>query len=182
MANKTNKNKNLIIGICLAIAAAIVVAVIVIILLTRGGGLGGQALNDDYFVSDNSKYVFTLGADEIDIEGQTYKPVKTHLIYFYNGNEITGLKYYYEYDSADAAKKAYNELDSDLRSIYKDVAVNDKYVIMTSNETDYEGLTADDVKQQLEFMEMIKNTTFDEPDTSDDGLEEETVEAGEATE
>ena len=53
---------------------------------------------------------------------------------------------------------------------------------MTSNETDYEGLTADDVKQQLEFREMIKNTTFDEPDTSDDGLEEETVEAGEATE
>lgn len=182
MANKPNNKKNLIIGICSAIAIVAIIAVVVVLLLTKGGGFGGQALNDNFFVSDNSKYVLTMSADEIDVEDQTYKPVKTHLVYFYSGDEITGLKYYYEYDSADTANKAYNEIAGELKTIYKDVTVDGKYLIMTSNETDYEGLTADDVKQQLEFMEMIKNMDFDESDNSDDGLVEETVEEDEIVE
>ncbi len=176
MADKPKNNKKLIIGICSAFAVVVIVAIIIVLLLTKGNGIGGQALGDNYFVSDNSKYVFTMNADEIDVEDQTYKPVKTHLVYTYSGNDITGLKYYYEFDNADTASKAYNETADELKTIYKDVTLDGKYIVMTSNETDYEGLTAEDVKQQIEFMEMINNTEFSEPDMSDDGLVEETVE------
>lgn len=159
MANKKAKgkskgnNKNLIIGICCAVVVVVVIVVAIVLAVTSGNRLG-----DAYFVSDDTKYVLTVESDDmvIDEEEEAYAPVKTHLVYTYSGDEITGLKAYYEYADNASAKAAYDYILSSGEET-GEVAIDGKYVIITAAPEEYEGLTASDVKQQVEFMEMMKN-------------------------
>lgn len=167
MAKSQKNNKNLIIGICSAVAAVIIIAVVAIF-ATRGGK---PTLNDDYFVSDNNKLVITMDSEQSDDE---INAEKTHIVYNYSGNDITAVKYYYEFTDATAAKAGYDAVKDSIGSLYKSVELDGKYVVLTSNESDFEGMTAEDVKQQIEFMKLIEDMEFDE--TSDETIEETTVE------
>ena len=89
MANSQKNNKKLIIGICSIVAVVAIIAVIVIIITMRGGF--GPAINDNYFVTDNSKYVITLDEKQTD---EDINAEKTHIVYNYSGNNITSVKYY----------------------------------------------------------------------------------------
>ena len=154
-------NKNLIIGIC---AAVVVVAIIIIavVLGTRGGGL-----NDDYFVSDGTKYVLTIESDGTE-EDDEYTPLKTHLVYTYEGDKITSMKSYYVYADADTAKAAYDAMKEAGGEEAEGIELNGKYIIITAEEDVYKDLTTDDVKQQIEFMEMLKNLGTDESGNVED--------------
>ena len=177
MAEKksTKNNKNMIIGCCVAAVAVIAIIIAVIVINANKG------LSDAYFVSDGSKYVLTMDADEMDLDGEEeFAPVKTHIVYTYSGDEITGMKAYYEFADEATAKKAFDYYnDADSSEEFKEVALDGKYVILTANESDYENLTASDVKQQIEFMEMLKNVdledTDDTSDTDDSDIVEEDV-------
>lgn len=172
MANKSKNNKNVIIGVCAAVVILIII-IIAIVLGTRNGGFGG--INDSYFVSDDTKYVLTIDSDETATDSEEYVPLKTHLVYTYSGDEITGLKAYYEYADADAAKAAAEYFQANNEeSAYKSIANDGKYVILEANESEYEGVTASDVKQQIEFMEMLKNMNLS--DDTEDGTEDDTTE------
>lgn len=168
MVNKAKKdNKNLIIGICAAVVVVIVV-VVAIILATRGGS---AQLNDSYFVSDDTKYVLTLETENSEEE---YTPVKTHMAYFYSGDDVTDMKVYYEFTDEAAAKAALDYYKESMEGEdYKDIALNGKYIVVASNESAYEDLTANDVKQQIEFMEMLKNMDLsNQTDDADVEVEE----------
>lgn len=179
MANKAKKdNKNLIIGICAAVVVVIVI-VVAVILANRGA-----KLDDSYFVSDDTKYVLTVNSDDSE---DNLSLVKTHLVYKYSGDTITELKSYYEFANAEDAKAAFDEYKEAYAGSFKSAELNGKYIIFTANEEDYSDLTASDVKQQIEFMEMLEGmdltddteeeeveTKCDEDDTK--CLEEETVE------
>ena len=164
------KNKNLIIGIC-AVAVVAVIGVIVAIFLTRGGN---PQINDNYFVSDDTKYVIT--SENNGSDDDEFNAIKTHIVYNYSGDNITALKYYYEFADAAAAKANFGKIQESLGQLYKDVEQNDKYVILTSNEEDYEGMTAEDVRQQIEFMKLLEEINFDDSDTTDETIEDTTVE------
>lgn len=158
-------NKNLIIGIVAALVVVVVV-VVAIVLATRG-----SKLDDSFFVSDGSKYVVTMMGDDESLGEDS--PVKTHAVYFYSGDKVTDMKYYYEFTSEDAAKKMfdiYKELETDGSGTYE---LNGKYVILTVDASQYEGMTADDAKQQVEFMKMLEN--MDDEDYSDDADESDDV-------
>ena len=180
MADKAKKdNKNVIIG---SICAVVVVAVIVIVAVVLATS-GSNKLNDDYFKSDGQKYVLTVETDQTAIEDtdEEYVPVKTHMVYTYSGDTITGLKLYYEYADADTAKKALEEMksaagDEDLG----DVVVEGKYVITTAPEEQYKDLTASDIKAQIEFMDALKKMNLE--DYSTDDVDGEVVEEEEAAE
>ena len=179
---KNNKNNNnLIIGICAAIAAVVIIAVIVIVLIMNKGkgGLGG--INDSYFVSDDTKYVLNLDADDIYVENTEYAPLKSHLVYTYSDDAITGLKAYYEYSDNSSAEAAYNFYQENNDNTYKEVALDGKYLILTANEDEYQNLSPSDVKQQIEFMEMLNNMNTDDLETVEeaegDGASAETDEA-----
>ncbi len=163
MAKKTKKNnKNLIIGICTA-AVAVVAIVIAIIFIIKGSG---PTLNDDYFKSDDTKYVMTINADssEIDEDDDDYPPVKTHFVYTYSGDKITGLKTYVEYSDASTAEKAFKALKDSDEEEAKNAELNGKYIIVTNDESEYEDLTPSDVKEQIEFYEKIQNMNYDDED------------------
>ncbi len=181
MTKKSKKdNKGLIIGCVCAVVAVIIVIVVAIVLV-----MSGKQLNDSYFVSDGEKYVLTIDTDDtvIDDEDTEYAPGKTHLVYYYSGDEITGMKVYYEYKDAETAKAALDEMKEEAGDELGDAEVDGKYVIITAPADQYEDLTASDVKSQIEFMETLKNTNLDdEGDEEEDSEETEEVEEVEASE
>ena len=156
---KNKKNTGLIVGICCAVAAVVIVVVLAVVLATRGG-IGG--VSDMYFTSDGSKYVLTLESSDIVTSEGEIAPVKMHLVYYYNGDLITGEKSYYEFADTETAKSAYEFYKENSGEAYENVALDGKYVVLTAKAEDYDGITATDIKQQIEFMEMLKGMTFDE--------------------
>ena len=155
MAEEAKDNKkNIIIWTCAALAAVIVI-IVAIIFATRNTGI-----NDSYFVSDGTKYVLTLESNDISMEDEQYDPIKAHLVYLYSGDNITDLKAYYEYADNSAAKAAYDYFKEHIDEEddnYKDISVNGKYVVLAAADSQYKELTTNDVKEQIEFMEMIRN-------------------------
>ncbi|MDO4399139.1 MAG: hypothetical protein Q4C24_02500 [Candidatus Saccharibacteria bacterium] len=179
MAEKAKKNnKNLIIGICATVLVIGVVAV-AIFFATRGGS---TTLNDAYFVSDDTKYVLTVDSDQTDSEDETLTPIKTHIVYNYSGDSITGMTTYMEFADAATAKSALEIYkNAEDQTGVKNISVNGKYVVVEMTEDQYAEMTASDVKQQIEFMEMLKNMNLnDVEDDSDNSVEiDETTEENE---
>ena len=153
---KIANKKPLIIGICLALALIIIVSII--LLITQN-----KPLDDSYFVSDNTKYVLTLGENDVSMNDEKYNPIKTHLVYRYSGEDITDLKAYYQYQDKEAAKAAYDYFKSNTEDgTFKDITINGNYVILTAIDSEYDNLTASDVKGQIEYItKSSENTNTD---------------------
>lgn len=176
MATEANKKKNLIIGACAGVAAIIAIVLVVVFVVNRK-----PALNDDYFKSDGSKYVINMitGSEDSD----DYTPLKTHIVYEYSGDSITGLKSYYEYKTEDLAKlsyEAYKAVGESDDSSFKSVEQDGKFVIITAKEDDYKSLTTEQIKQQVELYEKYSNGNYEEEET-EDTTEEPTEESTEET-
>lgn len=176
MAEKAKKknNKNLIIGIC---AGVLIIAVIVVAIIFATKGT--TSLNDAYFVSDDTKYVLTVNSDDLDEEKTEITPIKTHLVYYYSGDAITGMTTYMEFADEATAKSAIEAYKSIDQTGVKSIYTNGKYIVVEMTEDQYAGVTASDVKQQIEFMEMIKGMDLSETENTE-GTEA-TVEVNETT-
>ena len=165
MAEKAKKdNKNLIIGICVAVLA-IAVIVVAVVLATKGT----TKLSDAYFKSDNTKYVLTIDGDQSDTESTSeYEPVKTHVVYYYSGDTINGMTTYMEFADEATAKTALEAYKSVDQEGIKNLSVNGKYLVVEMTEDQYSGITASDVKQQIEFMEMLENMDSDSTEDTEE--------------
>lgn len=164
MAEKAQKNnKNLIIGICACVL--VIAAIVVAVIFATKGGTGTNSLanlSDSYFVSDDTKYVLTVDNDGSD-EDEEFSPIKTHLVYTYSGDTITGMITYMEFTDANTAKSAlevYQNMED--QTGVKNLSVNGKYVVIEMTEDQYADMTASDVKEQIDFMEMLKNADLDD--------------------
>ena len=133
----------------------VLVIVAVIVILTSS-----KKLDESFFVSDGTKYVATLssGYDIYNVSDIEYTPEKIYLVYFYSNGKVTGVKAYYKYDSESKAKEACDKLDKNIDELddVDKVEANGEYLIIVSSKSAYEKMTADDAKQQVEFMEMIE--------------------------
>lgn len=150
---------------------AIVASLLVIMVAVMINSFGGNNL----FVSDGTKYVLNVEAEEDNDENI----VATHVIYYYKDDEITGVKTYYEFATANDAKSAYSSLqelmdDEEDKNTYE---LSGKYVIIVSPEEDYADMTASDVKSYIELYEKLQNgeISTDEEETVEE-TEEETEE------
>ncbi len=170
MANKKKNNKNVIIGGC--IAAVVIAAIILAVVFAAGNG----TINDSYFVSDGTKY--DINNEYGDTESDGSVPIKDHIVYYYSGDKITGAKAFYEYVDETAAKNAYETIKANAGNSYKSVSLSGIYVILEANESEYEGLTASDVKQQVELSEQAQNeASTEETNIEETIVEEDTEEA-----
>lgn len=170
MANKKSKkqDKSKVVGICVA-----VVAIVVIIIAIVAASMN-QGLSEGYFKSDDTKYVLTIETDEDAVsDEEEYVPIKTHIVYFYEGDNITGLSVYQEY-ADNATAKAAADYYADSES-YKELYADGKYLVAVMNEEDYEGVTVESVKQQLEFIEAMKSAS-ENGGLVDDGSDDELIE------
>ena len=143
---KKGKLKSIIFA---SVSVLVIIAAIVIIIISLNNNI-----SDSYFVSDGSKLVLDLSS--LKNNGDEYAPENSYLVYNYSGNEITGFKAYYKYSTAEAAKKAYDFYYNDGNNNYKAVELKGNYVVITANESDYKSLTAEDVKQQIEYMNSVE--------------------------
>jgi len=159
MAEKSQKNKSIIIGACVAVVVVVAI-VLAIVFINKNNGI-----SDSFFVSDGTKYVLNMDMDPSEDE-TGYMPLKTHAVYYYKGDEITSLENYYEYENNDAAKAAYDFVVENGGDSYKEASVNGKYIVVVADESSYANTTAEDVKNQIEFIESLKN--FDLSDDSNE--------------
>jgi len=149
--SKTKRRDNhfgIIGGCCVAVLAVILIVIAVIVNRPR-------PIDDSFFVSDGTKYVLSLDSDDVEDAEGDYSPIKTHLVYFYSDDDITGLKIYYEYADAEEASNAYGQFIEENDGEYKEISRESKYIILVANEADYDEVKASDIKKQIEFMDMI---------------------------
>lgn len=162
MAEESKKNKKgLIIGICCGVVVVATIVVALVLVLNK------KTINDDYFTSDGTKYVLTLEQNEVALEDEEYAPIKTHMVYYYSGDEVTGMTIYYEYLDEAAAKTAFEYISKEEREGVKETKLNGKYIEITSSEDQYSDMTSDEVKQNIEFMELLKSMNYDTGDGYD---------------
>ncbi len=172
MTNESKRTKNPIVAICAIVVAVILLVVVAILLFS-----GNKKLDDSFFVNDGSKYVYTTNTDDmLGLDFGEYTPEKIHLIYFYSGDKVTDLRVYYEFKDEEAAKSAAEYIKGANDGALKSLTTNGKYVIVSTDEALYEGMTTEDAKQQVEFMEMLRKIN------SGEVIEEETKKDEEETE
>ena len=147
----TNNNKKVLF---IGIGAIIVVIIAIIILVTSMQKTG---LNDSFFISDGTKYVIPIEGDEISITEGTIRPAKKYVVYYYQGDTITDAKEYYLYNSTADAKKMYQQLKENAPANYQAIAIDGKYVILTASSSAYEGKTATEIKQYIEFLNDMQS-------------------------
>ena len=175
---KKGKNKNLITGICAGIVVIAVVVVVVVVALMGGNG----GINDDYFVSDDTKAVITFDGDEAEMMFGDDAPNKVHIVYTFDGDKVTSYKSYYEYGDSNAANEAKNKLSNEvsgLEDAYSEIVVNGKYLVLSAPESEYAEMTAESAKQQVELLKAFVNMSYEEEETeiveNGDAVVEETV-------
>lgn len=164
--NAKKTNKNLIIGICAGVAVVVAI-VIAVLLIAKPGGMFGGGLNDDYFKTDDTKMVMTLNQDESSFSDEEYAPLKTHTVYYRSGETITGVSTFYEYADDATAKKAYDHVNDSDTTGAKEVKLRGKYIEIVLSEEVYEGTTAEEVQQSIEFMEMLRQMDFEDGQDDD---------------
>ena len=169
MAKKSSKknkdNKNIIIGAIIGAVALIIVVVLIVVL-----GTSRQKIDDSFFVSDGTKYVITLEGDLMDsVGGMGDTPRRAHLVYFYSGDSVTGKKTYYEFMDEETARTSYDALLSEDSENTDSYELDGKYVILIADASEYEGMTAADAKEQVEFAEFLKDMSSGNLEEEDDG-------------
>lgn len=168
---KNNKNK-LIAIICGAVLviAAVVIAIIVI------NKNKGETLDDNFFKTSDSKIVLSTTSNSTD----PTVAKKVHQVYTIDGDKITGLKVYSEFESEQAAKDAdaKPEVAEAMKTgMYKDHKVQGKFIIVTMKDEMYQTLTVEQLKMTAQAIEgAIQNGVDQQTQTTEQTTTEQNTE------
>lgn len=144
-----NKRKRIINGKVIFSILIVVLLVVVIVTLSL---MNRVQYTDDYFVTDDTKIVLSMDADESAFENSAYVPPITHVVYYYSGDTINNVKVFYEYKNEQVAKKANSNLPTDDKEWATGKALNGKYVIYDMKKEEFEGLSAEDIRSSVESI------------------------------
>ena len=162
-AKTEKKNNKLVAGI---IAALVIVAGVIVAIFLIGRG---KVIDDNFFKSDDTKYVLS---QNYGLNGA----IKTHTVIYYDKEDnITKWENYLEYNDAESAKAAYeNVKDVNEEKSGVKYSINGKYIISEYPKETYENTAASTYKQ---WFDSLTNNQEDEEE-----VEEETEEAEETSE
>ena len=139
------------------LAWLIPIAILLIVIIVAVVNLKNSIIDDNYFVTDGSKYVFTTEVDPSTIgdeeEDLAYKNLTViHGVYHYSGNEITGLDIYYVYEDAIAAETAFDKFKEEADTLDSNKAVyqRGKYIVIEKDTPAYENYTTAEVRAEYE--------------------------------
>ncbi len=161
MTETKSKNNKLI--YCIIAAVVLVGVGIAVFLLTRG-----KVINDDFFVSNDSKLVLTM-------EDNSYGAKKSHAVVYINGEKITGSETYVEFENEKDAKDAYEALKNDVEGIQ----LNGKYIVKSEDVSEFEGTSASELKAMFEFINNGYDSMVDTDVVEEGSNYEEIVEKAE---
>ncbi|MDO4612357.1 MAG: hypothetical protein Q4B29_02785 [Candidatus Saccharibacteria bacterium] len=123
----------------------LVVVIVLIIFLNQP-----EKISDDYFVTDDTKIVMSFGEESMLIEDNEYEPGTTRWVYLHDGEKITDMKLYYEYENEAEAREAFDKVRNDFSTSKK---LNGKYIVFDVKEETYEGATIENITKQAEDMQ-----------------------------
>lgn len=156
MAEEGENSKNKLMAI---IAGAVLVVAAIVIAIVMINKNQGEVLDDNFFKTSDSKIVLSNTSNSTDPSVAK----KVHQVYTIDGDKITGLKVYSEFETEQAAKDAdaKPEVEEAMKSgNYKDHKVQGKFIIITMNDSMYESLTVEQLKMTAEILEKaIQNGT-----------------------
>lgn len=151
IANLNARTLQNILNILGVIATVLLAAIIIVLVIQK---LQPEPISEDYFVSDETKSVIGMSTS-----GSTSDPshIQTFVVYDFEGDNVVGLKTYFEYTDSEAAAAALERRKSQPE--FEDAELNDKYIIVTAKPESYQGLTASDVRQQEEAIKQFQAST-----------------------
>lgn len=128
--------------------AKIALIVLVCVVLV---GCGCKKKDDD---KNNKKEetAFNLYTDDTKLvynNNDLYK-----IVFYFEGNKITGVEHYYDYKTESDAKLQY-EKDKETyknNTTIKTIKQVDKYVVYVMSDTEYEGKTVEQVKKDYSYL------------------------------
>lgn len=158
------KNNKKIIAIIAGVIVIIAAVVITIILINNGNKNNNdnntsqsEVLNDDFFKSSDTKIVISNSSNSTD----PTVAKKVHQVYTVDGDKITSLKVYSEFESEQAAKDAdaKPEVAEAMKTgNYTDHKVEGKFIIVTMNDSTYQSVTAEQLRMTAQAIdEALKN-------------------------
>ena len=111
-------------------------------------------IEDDYFVTDETKTTISLTPDSKDSNNTSL--VQTHFVYTYDGDNVSGLRTYFEYPDEETARNTLESIKDQPE--FKGAVVEGKYIVVTADESQYKGLTASDIKQQADALKSFQES------------------------
>ena len=138
-----------IVYICCAVFAICAVALItwgIVSMMNKG------ISEDTTFASNDTQTTITIEPTESDHSSISH----TRTVYEYDGDNVVGMKTYFEYADNEAAKTAYEQIKDQPE--FKGAEVIDKYIVVTADPNSFKGLTADDIRQQAEAIKQFQDS------------------------
>ena len=142
--------------VCFAVIALVFVVVAILNFTPR------ESYDSSYFHDTEDRIVLTMGRDAAALEDSQYEPNITHIVYYYEGDKVTGVKAFYEYATEKEAETAFTNLtlgnfaDSKYRS--------GRFVIFQVKKANYEGLTVEALRADIEQLKSIDALILDYTD------------------
>ena len=143
------------------IVAIVLVAVVIALVNIAAGG----TLNDDYFVSDSRKLVYSTIQEMPEELPTTYAPIVTHYVYYYHDQDVTGAKIFLQFNSAEEATTVNNELTMEGDGEITNKYVNGKYLVMDTNPEAFTTMTTASLRSQIDeaktsdtYAELVNGT------------------------
>lgn len=79
-----------------------------------------------------------------------------NIVYYYEGNEITGMEYYYNYQTSEVAAYAKAGIEASKDENVESVIQKGQYIIVKFNEKEYNDYTLEEIKQTYSYLEEVK--------------------------
>lgn len=136
------------------LAVALVFVIVAIVNFTHR-----EKYDSSYFHDTDGKIVLTMGKDAAALEDSVYEPNITHIVYYYEGNNVTGVKAFYEYATEKEAEKAYEHLG--LSDFADSKNLRGRFVVFQVKRAMYEGLSVETLRADIETMKAIDALILD---------------------
>ncbi|MBQ6375421.1 hypothetical protein IJJ37_00590 [Candidatus Saccharibacteria bacterium] len=144
---RVRERGKMLVGIATIVVMLIVVVVILAVVSRQ------EPISEGYFRSDDTKLVLSLTPEVSAFElNEEYEPEVTRIVYFYDGNKVTGAKIYFEYADEEAARKAYDNTSMEGKTWATSRRLNGRYIVYSVKAEQYKDLTAEQVRENIAGM------------------------------
>ena len=147
-----------------------VVTIMAIAFLLTGCGNANQVNNKEVVSNTNENQVVENNSnqetDKIELYSDDHKIVfkqvtGSYLVFYYEGNQITGYETYLDYEDSTTASVAVDIIKNDHENYQnvKSVSQKGQYVVVEYNENEYSAYSLDDVKSTYSLLEQVQKNS-----------------------
>lgn len=113
-----------------------------------------EPIDNDYFVSDDSKLVMSLNRAMANYETSDYEPEVTRIVYYLDGDKVSNVRVFFDYGSEAEAREANDNITMDGKNWATGRKLNGKYIIFDTKSEQKDGLTKEKVEENIESMRV----------------------------